>query len=125
VADLALGTEGLWVAEPKQVRLVKPDETVVVVPGGFGRIEGMAADPSGGVVVADNNRVYRLRADGTREIMQMMGIAVAPLAGGALLDTIGDHHAAMWLAIAGIGVAQTACFALFVRRRRYKLAAAG
>jgi hypothetical protein len=71
------------------------------------------------------DRARRGRAYGIAGFVQMMGIAVAPLAGGARLDTVGDHHAAMWLAIAGIGVAQTACFALFVRRRRYKLAAAG
>ncbi|HSK02312.1 MAG TPA: MFS transporter, partial [Kofleriaceae bacterium] len=64
------------------------------------------------------DRARRGRAYGIAGFVQMMGIAVAPLAGGALLDTIGGHHAAMWLAIAGIGVAQTACFALFVRRRK-------
>jgi MFS family permease len=63
------------------------------------------------------DRARRGRAYGIAGFVQMVGIAVAPLAGGALLDTIGGHHAAMWLAIAGIGVVQTACFALFVRRR--------
>jgi hypothetical protein len=47
----------------------------------------------------------------------MIGIAFAPLLGGRLLDAIGDHHVAMWLAIATIGVGQTACFTAFVRRR--------
>lgn len=64
------------------------------------------------------DRARRGRAYGIAGFVQMVGIALAPLAGGALLDTIGGHHAAMWLAIAGIGVAQTACFALFVRRRQ-------
>ena len=59
----------------------------------------------------------RGRAYGIVAFVQMMGIAVAPLLGGTLLDTIGHHHAAMWLAIAGIGAAQTACFTVFVRRR--------
>ena len=59
----------------------------------------------------------RGRAYGIVGFVQMMGIAAAPLLGGALLDTIGHRHAAMWLAIAGIGVGQTACFAAFVRRR--------
>jgi MFS family permease len=59
----------------------------------------------------------RGRAYGIVAFVQMVGIAAAPLLGGALLDTIGDRHAAMWLAIAGIGAAQTACFALFVSRR--------
>ena len=34
-----------------------------------------------------------------------------------LLDTIGAHHAAMWMIIAIIGGAQTLCFFAFVRRR--------
>lgn len=59
----------------------------------------------------------RGRAYGLVSFVQMIGIAAAPLLGGVLLDTIGHHHAALWLAIAGIGVAQTACFTLFVRRR--------
>jgi predicted MFS family arabinose efflux permease len=59
----------------------------------------------------------RGRAYGLSAFVQMIGIAAAPLAGGALLDTIGHRHAAMWLAIAGIGVAQTVCFTMFVRRR--------
>jgi len=48
----------------------------------------------------------------------MIGIAFAPLLGGVLLDAIGDHHVAMWLAIATIGGAQTLCFGAFVRRHR-------
>jgi hypothetical protein len=47
----------------------------------------------------------------------MIGIAFAPLLGGVLLDVIGQHHVAMWLAIATIGGAQTLCFVAFVRRR--------
>jgi MFS family permease len=66
----------------------------------------------------------RGRAYGIAAFVQMVGIAVAPLLGGVLLDTIGHHHAAMWLAIAGIGVAQTGCFAVFVRRRTARRIAA-
>jgi hypothetical protein len=33
------------------------------------------------------------------------------------MHVIGQHHVAMWLAIATIGGAQTLCFAAFVRRR--------
>jgi MFS family permease len=65
--------------------------------------------------VADPAR--RGRAFGVVGFASMIGIALAPLLGGVLLDTIGDHHAAMWLAIAAIGGGQTACFAAFVRRR--------
>jgi MFS family permease len=66
--------------------------------------------------VADPAR--RGRAFGVIAFVQMVGIACAPLLGGVLLDTTGDHHITMWLAIACIGVAQTLCFLAFVRRRR-------
>jgi MFS family permease len=66
--------------------------------------------------VADPAR--RGRAYGVVAFVQMVGIAVAPLAGGLLFDTIRSHHAAMWLVIAAIGLAQTLCFLAFVRRRR-------
>jgi MFS family permease len=65
--------------------------------------------------VADPAR--RGRAFGVVGFASMIGIALAPLLGGILLDAIGDHHAAMWLAISAIGVGQTACFLAFVRRR--------
>lgn len=48
---------------------------------------------------------------------QMLGVAVAPLLGGLLLDGIGDHHGAMWLTIATLGCAQTLFLFAFVRRR--------
>jgi MFS family permease len=64
--------------------------------------------------VADPAR--RGRAFGIAGFAQMIGIAFAPLLGGVLLDTIGDHHGAMWLTIATIGGAQTVCFSIFVRR---------
>lgn len=59
----------------------------------------------------------RGRAFGIVSFVQMIGIAAAPLLGGALLDTIGHRHVTLWLAIAGIGLAQTACFTRFTRRR--------
>ncbi|TMQ17237.1 MAG: MFS transporter [Deltaproteobacteria bacterium] len=65
--------------------------------------------------VADPAR--RGRVFGVVGFAQMVGIAAAPLLGGVLIDAIGDHHVAMWLAIAAIGGGQTACFAAFVRRR--------
>jgi MFS family permease len=65
--------------------------------------------------VADPAR--RGRAFGVVGFASMIGIAMAPLLGGLLLDAIGDHHVAMWLVIATIGVGQTACFVAFVRRR--------
>ena len=60
----------------------------------------------------------RGRAYGTVAFVQMVGIAMAPLVGGVLFDTIGTHHGAMWLTIGAIGLAQTLCFSAFVRRRR-------
>jgi MFS family permease len=69
--------------------------------------------------VADPAR--RGRAYGIVAFVQMIGIACAPLLGGVLLDTIGDHHVTMWVLIATIGLAQTLCFLAFVRRRRTQL----
>lgn len=65
--------------------------------------------------VADPAR--RGRAFGVVGFVSTIGIAFAPLLGGRLLDAIGDHHLAMWLAIAAIGAGQTLCFIAFVRRR--------
>jgi MFS family permease len=65
--------------------------------------------------VADPAR--RGRAFGVVGFASMVGIAGAPLLGGRLLDAIGTHHIAMWLAISLIGAGQTACFIGFVRRR--------
>jgi MFS family permease len=59
----------------------------------------------------------RGRAYGVVAFVQMVGIAMAPLVGGLLFDTIGDHHVAMWATIAAIGLGQTLCFSAFVRRR--------
>ena len=65
--------------------------------------------------VSDPTR--RGRTYGVVGFAQMLGIAVAPLLGGILLDTIGDQHGAMWLTIATIGGVQTLCFFAFVRRK--------
>lgn len=48
----------------------------------------------------------------------MVGIAMAPLAGGLLFDTIGHHHLTMWMTIGVIGLLQTLCFTAFVRINR-------
>jgi MFS family permease len=60
----------------------------------------------------------RGRTFGVVAFVQMVGVAFAPLVGGILLDTIGDHHVGMWLAISLFGVGQTWCFIAYVRRRR-------
>jgi MFS family permease len=65
--------------------------------------------------VADPGR--RGRTYGVVSFAQTIGIAGAPLIGGLLLDTIGNHHIAMWSLIACFGVGQTLCFLSFVRRR--------
>ncbi|HEX7843072.1 MAG TPA: MFS transporter [Kofleriaceae bacterium] len=75
-------------------------------------------DPSQQAAIAEvADPARRGRAFGVVGFASMIGIAVAPLLGGRLLDAIGDHHAAMWLAISAIGAGQTACFVAFVRRR--------
>jgi MFS family permease len=58
----------------------------------------------------------RGRAYGVVGFVQMVGIAMAPLFGGLLFDTIGDHHLAMWSTIGLVGLFQTLCFTAFVRR---------
>jgi MFS family permease len=64
--------------------------------------------------VADPTR--RGRAFGVTGFTQMVGVACAPLAGGLLLDGLGHHNTLMWLAIAGLGVAQAIALAVFIRR---------
>ena len=59
---------------------------------------------------------HRGRTYGVVGFSQMAGVALAPLVGGVLLDTIGGHHLAMWAVIGGIGILQAICFAAFVRR---------
>lgn len=75
-------------------------------------------DPAQQTAIAEvADPTHRGRAYGVVGFASTIGVAFAPLLGGVLLDTIGDHHAAMWLVIAMIGGAQTLCFVAFVRRR--------
>ncbi len=75
-------------------------------------------DPAQQTAIAEvSDPARRGRAFGVVGFSSMVGIAFAPLLGGILLDTIGDHHIWMWLLIAGIGGGQTLCFLAFVRRR--------
>jgi MFS family permease len=75
-------------------------------------------DPAQQAAIAEvADPAHRGRAFGIVGFAQMFGIALAPLIGGALLDTIGDHHVAMWMTIATFGFGQTLCFLMFVRRR--------
>jgi MFS family permease len=64
----------------------------------------MVADPA-----------HRGRTYGVVGFSQTIGIALAPLIGGLLLDTIGDHHAVMWSLVACFGIGQAWCFGRFVR----------
>ena len=66
--------------------------------------------------VADPAR--RGRTFGVVGFAQMIGIAFAPLVGGILLDTIGDHHAAMWGADRVLRAGQTMCFVAFVAQTK-------
>jgi MFS family permease len=75
-------------------------------------------DPSQQTAIAEvADPARRGRAFGVVGFVSTIGIAFAPLLGGRLFDAIGNHHVAMWLAIATIGAGQTACFIAFVRRR--------
>lgn len=75
-------------------------------------------DPAQQTAIAEvADPAHRGRAFGVVGFTQMIGIAFAPLIGGVLLDTVGDHHLVMWLLIAVFGAAQTTCFALFARTR--------
>ena len=75
-------------------------------------------DPAHQTAIAEiSDPAHRGRTYGTVGLAQTLGIAIAPLLGGVLLDTIGDHHVAMWATIATIGGAQALCFRAFVRRR--------
>ena len=75
-------------------------------------------DPAHQTAIAEiSDPAHRGRTYGVVGLAQTLGIALAPLLGGLLLDSIGEHHAAMWLTIATIGGAQALCFGAFVRRR--------
>jgi MFS family permease len=75
-------------------------------------------DPSHQTAIAEfADPAHRGRVYGVVGFSQTVGIALAPLIGGLLLDTIGDHHVAMWATIAIFGGIQTLCFSAFVRVR--------
>jgi MFS family permease len=75
-------------------------------------------DPAHQTAIAElADPAHRGRTYGIVGLVQTLGIAFAPLVGAILLDTIGDHHVAMWSLIACFGVGQAACFAAFVRKR--------
>ncbi|MDB4952628.1 MAG: putative integral rane transport protein [Myxococcales bacterium] len=75
-------------------------------------------DPSHQTAIAEvSDPEHRGRTYGLVGFTQTVGIALAPLIGGILLDTLGDHHATMWGLIACFGVGQAWCFQRFVRVR--------
>ncbi|HEU4729945.1 MAG TPA: MFS transporter [Kofleriaceae bacterium] len=76
-------------------------------------------DPAQQAAIAEiADPAHRGRAYGIVGFASTVGIAFAPLLGGLLVDAIGDHHLLMWLVVATMGIAQTWCFVVFVRRRR-------
>ena len=75
-------------------------------------------DPAHQTAIAEiADPAHRGRTFGVVGFVQTLGIAIAPVIGGALLDVLGDHHAAMWALIACFGLGQAACFTAYVRRR--------
>jgi MFS family permease len=79
-------------------------------------------DPSQQTAIAElADPAHRGRTYGVVGLAQTLGIAVAPLIGGLLLDLYGDHHVLVWVTIATFGLGQAACFAAFVRRREPSL----
>ncbi len=57
----------------------------------------------------------RGRMFGVIGFAQMVGVAFAPLLGGALLDTIGHDSLALWLTLSLLGAGQLWCFIRFSR----------
>jgi MFS family permease len=75
-------------------------------------------DPSHQTAIAEvADPAHRGRTYGVVGFSQTVGIALAPLIGGILLDTMGHHHAAMWGLIACFGIGQAWCFKRFVKVR--------
>jgi MFS family permease len=73
-------------------------------------------DPSHQTAIAEvADPKHRGRTYGVVGFAQTVGIALAPLIGGLLLDVIGGP--AMWPLIACFGIGQAVCFAKFVRLR--------
>ena len=101
--------------------------TIVGLASGFyGGVAAMIAltcaevvfDPAHQTAIAEiSDPVSRGRTYGIVTFAQLVGVAMAPLCGGILLDAIGHRHLAMWSAITTIGLGQTLCFLMFVRRR--------
>jgi len=95
---------------------------VAGVAGGVGAIVVITCaevlfDPSHQTSIAQvADPARRGRAYGVVGFTQMVGVACAPLVGGALLDGIGHHHVAVWALIGCIGAAQAVAFAVFIRR---------
>ncbi len=74
-------------------------------------------DPSHQTAIAEvADPAHRGRTYGVVGFSQTIGIALAPLIGGVLLDTLGGP--AMWPVIMCFGLGQAICFARFVRARR-------
>ncbi len=92
-----------------------PSAAVAMIAITVGEVLFAPAHQTAVAAIADP--IQRGRAYGVVGFAQMLGIAVAPLIGGILFDAIGHHHAAMWSAIACVGIAQAVCFAAFVRKR--------
>jgi MFS family permease len=63
----------------------------------------------------------RGRTFGLVAFAQILGVAGAPLLGGTLFDLIGHRHLLLWGVIGGLGLAQAAALAVFVRLHRRQM----
>ena len=78
----------------------------------------VAFAPAHQAAAADSGDAARLgKSFGLVSWAQTVGIAFAPLVGGALFDAIGEHHVALWSCVAGGCLALAALLVRYGRQR--------
>lgn len=72
--------------------------------------------PAHQAAAAESGDAARLgKSFGLVGFVQMLGVAIGPLLGGALFDAIGHHHLWMWGAVSAVCLALAATFAVYAR----------
>ncbi len=72
--------------------------------------------PAHQAAAAESGDAARLgKSFGLVGFVQMLGVAIGPLLGGALFDAIGHHHLWMWGAVSAVCVALAVTFAVYAR----------